>query len=281
MKISEHTTVEICRASSKSRPKQDSLQNSAVQYSQNGWKVLPCIPTGPRSKAPLIRRSFEAASSDPTIAAYWWESFPDALIGLAVPLGTVVLDIDPRDGGSCEQLEALAEGQLPKTLVAESGRGDGGRHYWFSTTARGLKHAGLPRGIDLREGGKSYVIAPPSLHPLTGKPYRWVNYAPIAELPASLLSVLKPQKEMGARAFASNSSSHPALTRIMSEATEGERNEKLFWCACRLAELELSGVRVSWDALFEAAFQAGLNITEVDRTVQSAIRTVREGKSQK
>lgn len=282
MRTNRSIQLQNCQMSlSAQHDQRSSIRHSAIQYGHNGWKVLPCIPTGNKNKAPLLTHGFKDASSNPAVITSWWGSFPDALIGLAVPVGLVVLDIDPRDGGSLEQLEALAGGPLPETLTAESGRGDGGRHYWVSTAARDLKHSGLPKGVDLREGGKSYVIAPPSLHPTTGKPYRWVNNAPIAPLPPSLLSVLKPQKKLGVRPFSGDSADHSSLTRYMSRAVTGERNDSLFWCACRMAETEMSGKPVSWDGLFDAAIGTGMSMSEAHSTIQSAYRTVHEGRSQK
>lgn len=86
----------------------DTMLASALRYASSGWDVLPCIPTGNKNKAPLLTRGFKDASSNPAVVTSWWGSFPDALIGLAVPVGVVVLDIDHREGGTVEQLEALA-----------------------------------------------------------------------------------------------------------------------------------------------------------------------------
>jgi hypothetical protein len=88
--------------------------------------------------------------------------------------GTVVLDIDPRNGGE-DSLAKLEErhGTLPATLTAHTG--GGGLHCFFRhpghqkvPNRRDL--GGLP-GLDLK-GDAAYIIAPPSNH-ASGSRYSW------------------------------------------------------------------------------------------------------------
>jgi len=98
----------------------------------------------------------------------WWRRWPDALIGAVIPPLLMVLDIDPRNGGSLAGLESIV-GPLPATFTAWSGRNDGGRHlYFFRPQRQPLVSTRLPNGIDLKTNG--YMIMPPSLHPATGQP---------------------------------------------------------------------------------------------------------------
>jgi hypothetical protein len=121
---------------------------------------------------------------EPELIKEWWTRWPNAMIGAAVPDSCVVIDIDPRNGGSSEELETLV-GPLPDTLTVWSGRNDGGRHLYFRRPAGELTGTRLPRGIDLKVRG--YMIMPPSVHPVTGRPYRWER-RPVAALPTSLRS---------------------------------------------------------------------------------------------
>jgi len=250
------------------------LLRDAVMYAVDmGMKVLPCKPTGDQNKAPLIRNGFKAASSDTEQIRSWWQQWPTALIGVAIPDDMLVLDIDPRNGGSLEALEAVT-GPLPETLTSWSGRGDGGRHLWFKKPAQEISSRQLPKGVDLKAGGRGYVIVPPSLHPATGKPYTWTG-SDLAELPAqSVAALAPPQPKVPLPAPAAEHSGNLAgLVRSVAEAVEGERNQKLFWAACRAFD---HGDTDIIQDLFEAALSVGLTEQEATSTIDSARRTDRQ-----
>ena len=46
-------------------------------------------------------------------------------------------------------------------------------------------------GVDVKADG-GYVVAPPSIHPGTGHPYRWVGGRGAAEMPPALRAALTP-----------------------------------------------------------------------------------------
>src|SRR5690606_35710677 len=120
----------------------------------------------------------------------------------------------PRHGGDTTwtALEAR-RGTIETGRVHASGRGDGGRHYWFQRPnniplsnhrlnewARANKtgeasgnswHA----GIDILRHEHRYTILPPSPHPDTGQPYTWVTEGEPAAMPAWLAHlVTKPDQ---------------------------------------------------------------------------------------
>jgi hypothetical protein len=109
---------------------------------------------------------------DPDQIKLWWTKWPNAMIGAAVPESLLVIDIDPRNGGSLQALTDLV-GALPETLTAWSGRNDCGHHLYFLRPPGPLTSTRLPEGIDLKING--YCIVPPSIHPATGLPYRWTT----------------------------------------------------------------------------------------------------------
>ena len=169
------------------------LAEAAQAYAAAGWSVFPAWETGDRAKAPRVRWK-SAATTDPATLETWWEQWPAALIALPVPPGMVVLDIDPRHGGSLDALHK-AVGPLPDTLTSYSGRGDGGRHLWFRLPDGATVPQSSPcPGVDVRAGGRGYLIAPPSPHPDTGQPYTWESAAPYwpALLPATAVAALNP-----------------------------------------------------------------------------------------
>src|SRR5580704_8395636 len=112
------------------------LQESAVAYARNGWKVLPlhsptaagcscgkseCSKIG---KHPRIADWQHAASNDPDTVAAWWQTFwPDANIGLQL-YDVAVLDIDPKNGGDSELLALETEhGKLDHRSMQGTGSG--------------------------------------------------------------------------------------------------------------------------------------------------------------
>jgi hypothetical protein len=143
------------------------IASAASYYARHGW---PVFPVG-RDKAPLTPRGFHDATTDETVVASWWREHPDA--GIAVPTGngTVVLDVDPREGGddTLHQLEQR-HGELPPTVEALTG--GGGRHLYFRTDEPIRNSASrVGPGLDVRAAG-GYVVVPPSPHP-SGRWYEW------------------------------------------------------------------------------------------------------------
>jgi len=59
------------------------------------------------------------ATTDQEQVRRWWRSFPRSNIGLAMGNGLMVIDIDPRHGGSFETLKKIAP--LPKILDHKGG----------------------------------------------------------------------------------------------------------------------------------------------------------------
>lgn len=250
------------------------LLSEAVELAQSGMKVLPCKPSGEQAKAPYLSNGFKGASSDPGQVQSWWQQWPNALIGVAIPDHLIVLDIDPRNGATLEALEAVT-GPLPDTLTSWSGRGDGGRHLWFQKPAEEISSRQLPKGVDLKAGGRGYVIAPPSPHNVTGKPYRWGDTGHVAELPPQAVDALAPRKPSVTlpAPVSEHSGNLDGLVRSVSEAVEGERNEKLFWASCRAFDHGNDGIIQD---LFEAALSVGLTESEASSTIDSARRTERQ-----
>jgi hypothetical protein len=134
-----------------------------------------CKHPGKHPNANLVWHGVKDASSWEGTVDRWWTRRPESNIGIATgPSGLVVLDVDPRCGGD-ESLDALVAmvGDIPPTLTAISGRGDGGRHYVFTDPERRARKRDLGPGLDVL-AGSTYFVAPPSMHVL-GSPYRWAE----------------------------------------------------------------------------------------------------------
>lgn len=165
---------------------------AALAYAAEGLPVFPVFGfTGAacscgdaactdQGKHPATPRGLTDATTDPEQIKAWWHVAPKGSlnVGIAVPDGYLVVDVDPKHQGY-EQLAALeaANGQLPPTRTA--GTGSGGEHAWYRmppgwALPGKLQLDGAPqRGLDTRQLG-GYVVAPPSMH-ASGRRYKWAG----------------------------------------------------------------------------------------------------------
>ena len=175
------------------------MLTEALKCAWVGWRVLPV-----NGKVPLVKNWPILATTEEDIIRQWWTQFSTANIGLATgeESNLFVLDVDPAKGGD-ESLRSLEEkfGTLPHTIEVLTG--GGGRHYYFT-------HPGLPignsasalgPGLDVRTDG-GQVVAPPSVHPTTGRTYEWEAAhhpadVPLADVPPWLLQHLTVPAEQG------------------------------------------------------------------------------------
>ena len=61
------------------------LVDHALELAGSGWKVFPCRNTGPAAKSPMTRNGHLDATMDPDVIKAWWQRWPYAMIGAAVP----------------------------------------------------------------------------------------------------------------------------------------------------------------------------------------------------
>ncbi len=155
---------------------------SALRYARAGF---PVFPLAPRTKVPLIAggRGYHDATTDEAQIVTWWSEQPDANVGIAVPPGMAVVDVDPRHDGNLTVARLVTKHGELASRMAKTGRGDGGHHLYFSVNGKEVPTS-LGDGIEVKRAGAGYVVAPPSIHPDTGQPYVWVDWnQAIAPLP--------------------------------------------------------------------------------------------------
>jgi Bifunctional DNA primase/polymerase, N-terminal len=168
--------------------KNDGCRANALAMARCGLSVFPLLPG---RKEPVIHDWPNMATTDERQINAWFDKWPDANYALLANDQICFIDIDPRNGG----LEALSrlEAEEPefaailKTLTVETGRQDGGKHLYFRPPKSWKLRQGtdaLGPGVDVMLWHK-YVVGPGSIHPDTGKPYRFIDpEAEISPLPS-------------------------------------------------------------------------------------------------
>lgn len=149
------------------------MLEEALALAEQGWYVFPTRPT----KEPFVRDWPNEATRDPNVILDWWDTWPDANIGVACGKSRlVVLDIDSKPG-ALEDFEVMisthAQEDWAETVTADTG--GGGVHYFFQApdginVSNRAGYLGY-RGVDVRGDG-GYVVVAPSIHN-TGRRYEW------------------------------------------------------------------------------------------------------------
>jgi hypothetical protein len=168
----------------------------ASWYAQRGFAVMPLA-----GKRPLTPRGVYDASADPNVWLQWVQQFPGCNIGLAVPDGCAVIDVDPRNGGgpTFDRLDDV-EHAIPRDTLQVT-TGGGGLHVFVQLAAGYALPSTLGPGVDVKQLG-GYVVAAPSVHPDTGQHYRVTRDAPVAYAPATLVARATARGASKAKALA-------------------------------------------------------------------------------
>lgn len=237
-------------------PRHDAVVSHALAYAAAGW---PVFPLQPRSKAPRGGSSGkDDASANEARVREMFAGRADYNIGLRPVPGVIVIDVDPRNGGTLDQL-----GALPVTWTARTG--GGGWHLMFRYQGPTVGRVRGTTGIDIKTT-TGYIVVAPSVHP-DGGHYEWITEGPVAPLPGHLH--WRVRREPPRRSAGRSSTAPHGLVSVVAEATEGNRNNALFWAACRAAEEDASDL--VWADLRASAQLAGLNDREIERTLASAL----------
>ncbi|GAA0379339.1 bifunctional DNA primase/polymerase [Micromonospora gifhornensis] len=286
------------------------LVTAALTYAGRGWPVFmlgrtkrpvancPACPKADEDPTHdqnacscLTCHGFYAASTDPERVAAIVAAVPNGQLALrtGAASGTVVVDIDPAHGGRTTMTDLVGRGLLPPTAYVVTG--SGGWHLYYRHPGRrvpcsqGKPGQGLGPGVDVKADG-GYVVLPPSVHPRTGRPYRWAtgrDARQVGEMPPALLTACLPPPAPPIPAVTgpmrvreAGGISHPdrLLTVLLDRVTsapEGVRRTTLYGVARGVARMVTAGALDHADAI-AALTDAGRRAEQTDRDIRAAIR---------
>jgi hypothetical protein len=240
---------------------------AALEHVDRGGWVFPCEIGG---KRPAIPRGFLGARCDRQQVLNWFEG-RYAGHNLASPTGypcSDVLDVDVRPNGSgwaaFERLKDAGQLAGAHRLVRTP---SGGAHLYFAGTAQ---RGGSLRGehLDFKARG-GYVLLPPSV--VGGRRYEVIADRPptgaVLDWEAAKNFLSPPRPYRSPRAWRGGGAQN--LVGWLEGEVEGNRNAALYWAASRAAEI---GDEEVLEQLAAVAVRAGLDESEVRRTIASAVR---------
>ena len=199
--------------------------------------------------------------------------------------GVVVVDVDRAKGGRLEE--------HPRTPTVRTG--SGGEHLYFAAPDLPLGNSvgKLAPHVDVRADG-GQVVFPGSVHPESGRVYRWEqglspDEIPLAPFPADWLAKLTSKNGSSRRATSRSKAGSlvpyrgtryglEALRReceAVRTAQTGSRNDTLNRAAFALGQLVVGGELHHSAAadLFEAATECGLVSEDGETAVRATIRS--------
>jgi Bifunctional DNA primase/polymerase, N-terminal len=238
---------------------------AALRYAAAGWPVFPCKPA---SKEPATVHGFKDATTDPARITRWWTARPDCNVAIATGQpGPDVVDVDVRpEGSGYAAFNRLWRAGLLARARSFVTTPSGGFHLYFTGT--GQPCGRLPgHFIDFKSCG-GYVVAPPSATP-AGEYTIADHRAGSGEFTwRSAVALLEP-----AAAYRPGGNGSGGDVRYLAEwvagLAEGNRNNGLFWAACRAIETGHAG---DLERLAAAAVQAGLTEAEARQAIASAAK---------
>jgi putative DNA primase/helicase len=173
---------------------------AALDIAAMGMRVFPCRI---ESKSPLINKwQLRATLDTPTILGWWdvrpsWSKSFNIAIATGKDSNCWALDVDGDEGEETLRKLETKHGALPETLSVITG--DNGRHLYFRWPGIEIRNSQIRDdipGLDVRgEGG--YCLAPPSIHDITKREYKWGDkFTELADAPPWLIDIVTLKRSM-------------------------------------------------------------------------------------
>jgi Bifunctional DNA primase/polymerase, N-terminal len=176
------------------------MLEAALHYRSLGFSVLPLAGKTPHAR--LLQRTHGTVSTKRVVElgsteeqVHVWFSEPGVNVGVfcGEPSGgLVVVDVD---GGEFP----LPGSRLPLTPLVKTGREQHRGHHLYYRSTADISTRPFQWG-EIRGRPPSYVVAPPSIHPATGRPYAW--QLPLEEAPLADFSLVRLPQQPPASASA-------------------------------------------------------------------------------
>lgn len=163
----------------------------------------------------------------------------------------LVIDVDPRNGGTAS-LEALLE-KVPEIagagMIVETGRKDGGKHYYFRAPVgvSTVQHLKGYDGLDFKASG--YVVGPGSMHG-SGNAYSILTGSvdDIDDAPDALVDMLKrPEYHRTTHNGATLDVSHSDLVDMLSYIDPDTDHETWLKCGMACHDASQGSAFTAWD----------------------------------
>jgi hypothetical protein len=165
------------------------MLEAALRYARAGYPVVVLHGVDPKTKRctcaagaackgpgkhPRAKNWTQTATTDEQKLRRLLTRHPSSNIGIMPPAGTVIVDVDPRNGGDASALNLPARTPTQHT-------GGGGTHHIVRVDGDAV----LPKrpGIDYRKPGRGQVVVEPSIH-VSGGRYTWERGLGYAIAPA-------------------------------------------------------------------------------------------------
>jgi hypothetical protein len=173
--------------------------------------------------------------------------------------GIVVIDIDPRNGGVVS--EWLSKYPTDCFVIT----GNSGAHLYYRHPGGIVENIHPAKGVDIKGDG-GYVVAPPSLHPETGRAYIWMGRGEPAPFPIELLNQKASSDEKSSDSWISS--------LIKAGARDGEKNDSIASLSGYLASKEIpKDVTLSLMGLWNKSHARPHDEKQLEITVNSVYKT--------
>jgi hypothetical protein len=169
---------------------------------------------------------------------------------------------------------------MPPTLHVITG--SGGLHLYYRHPGRRVpcSQGRVAPGVDIRGDG-GYVVAPPAVHPRTGRPYRWGTTGyPVGEMaPALALACQpppappvtpRPTRTTPAAGITDPAALLAAHLDAVRRAPEGHRRTVLYGAARGVARMVLAGALTAHEAV-SALTDVGREANQEPRKIRAAL----------
>ena len=264
-----------------------------------GVKVFPGREYGATLKAPYINGGFKQATTDILIGEVWAHKFPHAVWGLPCALNNLLAIDADRHGhgdGVANLLALFDQYGFDWRSVPTVATPNDGYHFYFNRPAGlGPTKAHLCEAVDVRDNG--YVISP-DCQLGDGRWYRLVegSLTQFAETiaarqlpdppewlmsrivrPPALKWISTPRPVVDDEAL--KNQIHGIINKVLG-ADEGNRNNLLYWMACRFGGMVLADIitlDVAEMLLAKAGLHIGLSAREIRATAISGLRKTLAG----